>query len=172
MKNATAKNDIQVIQKVLEEYLGKRKAAKVAVEISAEISTAMQEETQHTHMEEIFYIHKDEGGAIVPTRESMVKSNVEAILNYYLEKDEVQECFKLLIGEQLLGETKATTETAEFEPTSSRKIVGKGKQDLIEYLEDQIQKHEELSDAGIHLVDDAEHAAMVVAYRDILNKIK
>ena len=99
MKNATAKNDVQVIQKALEEYLGKRKAAKVAVEIS----TAMQEETQHTHMGEVFYIHKDEVGALVLTMESTVKNKVEAILNSYLEKDEVQECFGLL------------RDTAEFE---------------------------------------------------------
>lgn len=111
MKNATAKNDVQVIQKALEEYLGKRKAAKVAVEISA----AMQEETQHTHMGEVFYIHKDEVGTLVLTMESAVKSNVETILNSYLEKDEVQECLELLISGQPMCETKATTKTGEFE---------------------------------------------------------
>ena len=111
MKNVTAKNDVQVIQKALEEYLENRKAAKVAVEISA----AMQEETQHTHMGEVFYIHKDEVGTLVLTMESAVKSKVEAILNSYLEKDEVQECLELLISGQAMCETKATTETAEFE---------------------------------------------------------
>ena len=111
MKNATAKNDVQVIQKALEEYLGNRKAAKVAVKISA----AMQEETWHTHMGEVFYINKDEVGTLVLTMESAVKSKVEAILNSYLEKDEVQECLELLISVQTMCETKATTETAEFE---------------------------------------------------------
>lgn len=110
MKNATAKNDVQAIKKVLEEYLRNRKAEKVAVEISA----AMQEETQHTHMGEVFYIHKDEVGALVLTMESTVKNKVEAILNSYLEKDEVQECFGLL-RDRKLGETKKTAEAAEFE---------------------------------------------------------
>jgi len=108
MKNATAKNDVQVIQKALEEYLGNRKAAKVAVEISA----AMQEETQHTHKGEVFYIHKDEVGALVLTMESNVKNQVGAILNPYLEKDEVEEFLEWLMGEQPLD---ATAETAEFE---------------------------------------------------------
>lgn len=103
MENAIAKNDVQVIQKALEEFLGKRKAAKVVIEISA----VMQEETQHTH--------KGEVGALALTMESMVKSKVEAILNSCLEKDEVQECLELLIGGQPVCETKATTESAEFE---------------------------------------------------------
>ena len=108
MKNATAKNDVQVLQKALEEYLGNRVAAKVAVEISA----AMQEETQHTHKGEVFYIHKDEVGALVLTMESNVKNQVGAILNPYLEKDEVEEFLEWLMGEQPLD---ATAETAEFE---------------------------------------------------------
>lgn len=44
MKKATVMSEVQGIQKVLEEYLGNLKAAKVAVEISV----AMQGETQHT----------------------------------------------------------------------------------------------------------------------------
>jgi len=108
MKNATAKNDVQVLQKALEEYLGNRVAAKVAVEISA----AMQEETQHTHKGEVFYIHKDEVGALVLTMESNVKNQVGSILNPYLEKDEVEEFLEWLMGEQPLD---ATAETAEFE---------------------------------------------------------
>lgn len=111
MKNATVKNDVQVIQKVLEEFLGNRKAAKAAVEISA----AMQEETRHTHIGEVFYIHKDEVGTLVLTMESAFKNKVEAVLNSYLEKDEVQECLELLISGQPICETKATTETAKFE---------------------------------------------------------
>ena len=55
MKKATVMNDVQGIQKVLEEYLGNRKAAKVAVEISV----AMQGETQHTHSGEVFFVHKE-----------------------------------------------------------------------------------------------------------------
>ncbi len=93
MKNATAKNDVQVmvIQKALEKFIGNRKAAKVATEISVVI----QEKTQHTHEGEV--------GALVPTMKSTAKSQVEAILSYYLEKDEVQECLEFLIGEQLFG---------------------------------------------------------------------
>lgn len=111
MKKATAGNDVQVIQKALEEYIGKRKVAKVAVEISA----VMQEETQHTHRGEVFYTHKDEDGTLVLTKNSIVKSKIEAILKSYLKKDEVEECLELLIGWQPLSETKTTVETAEFE---------------------------------------------------------
>ena len=105
---ATAKNDVQVI---MEEYIGNRKAAKVAERISA----VMQEESKYTYKGEVCYIHKDEAGALVLTMESTVKSQVEAILNFYLEKDEAQECLELLIGKQSLCATTATAETTEFE---------------------------------------------------------
>ena len=95
---ATAKNDVRVI---LEEYLGNRKAAKVAERISA----VMQEETQHTHKGEVFYIHKDEAEALVLAMESTVKSQVKAILNSYLEKDEAQESLELLMEKLHLDET-------------------------------------------------------------------
>ena len=80
MKNAVM-NEVQGIQKVMEEYLGNRKAAKVAVEISV----AMQGETQHTQ----------------------VKEKVQAILNSYLEEDEAQECIEQLMP-MADCETKAT----------------------------------------------------------------
>ena len=104
MKNATVMNEVQGIQKVLEEYLGNRKAAKVAVEISV----AMQVETQHTHSGEVFFVHKDEAGKLVLTMESEIKENVLTILNSYLEEDEAQECIEQLMAENC--ETKATTE--------------------------------------------------------------
>jgi len=110
MKDATARNEVQVIQNVLEEFLGNRKAAKVAVDISA----TRQEETKHTHMGEVFYIHMDEVGALVLTRESTVDDRMLEILSLYLEEDEVQECMEM-IRAGILGETKNNAATTEFE---------------------------------------------------------
>ena len=105
MSKATAKNEIQV---VLQEYLGNRKAAKVAETVYAVI----QKETQHTHNGKKFFINEDSNGALVLTMESMVKEQVETILTQYLEKDEVQECLQQLIVGGILTETELT---AEFE---------------------------------------------------------
>ncbi len=104
MKNTTVMNDVQEIQKVLEEYIGKRKVAKVAVELSA----VMQRETQYTYDGEVFYVHKDEVGKLVLTMKSEIKENVLTILNSHLEEDEVQECIEQLMAGNF--ETKATTE--------------------------------------------------------------
>ncbi len=104
MKKATVMNDVQEIQKVLEEYIGKRKVAKVAVELSA----VMQRETQYTYDGEVFYVHKDEVGKLVLTMKSEIKENVLTILNSHLEEDEVQECIEQLMAGNF--ETKATTE--------------------------------------------------------------
>ena len=105
MSKATAKNEIQV---VLQEYLGNRKAAKVA----ETVYTVIQKETQHTHNGKKFFINEDSNGALVLTMESMVKEQVEKILTQYLEKDEVQECLQQLIVGGILTETELT---AEFE---------------------------------------------------------
>ena len=105
MSKATAKNEIQV---VLQEYLGNRKAAKVAETVYAVI----QKETQHTHNGKKFFINEDSNGALVLTMESMVKEQVETILTQYLEKDEVQECLQQLIVGGISTETELT---AEFE---------------------------------------------------------
>ena len=103
MSKATAE-----IQEVLQEYIGKRKAAKVAESIYA----VMQAETQHTHNGKMFFIHEDSNGALVLTMESKVKEQVETILTQYLEKDEVQECLQqLMVG----GISTETELTAEFE---------------------------------------------------------
>ena len=105
MSKATAKNEIQV---VLQEYLGNRKAAKVAETVYAVI----QKETQHTHNGKMFFINEDYNGALVLTMKSMVKEQVEKILTQYLEKDEVQECLQqLMVG----GISTETELTAEFE---------------------------------------------------------
>lgn len=105
MSKATAKNEIQV---VLQEYLGNRKAAKVAETVYAVI----QKETQHTHNGKMFFINEDYNGALVLTMKSMVKEQVEKILIQYLEKDEVQECLQqLMVG----GISTETELTAEFE---------------------------------------------------------
>lgn len=105
MIKATAKDEIQV---VLQEYLGNRKAAKVAETVYAVI----QKETQHTHNGKKFFINEDSNGALVLTMESMVKEQVEKILTQYLEKDEVQECLQqLMVG----GISTETELTAEFE---------------------------------------------------------
>ena len=105
MIKATAKDEIQV---VLQEYLGNRKAAKVAETVYAVI----QKETQHTHNGKKFFINEDSNGALVLTMESMVKEQVETILTQYLEKDEVQECLQQLIVGGISTETELT---AEFE---------------------------------------------------------
>ena len=105
MSKATAKNEIQV---VLQEYLGNRKAAKVAETVYAVI----QKETQHAHNGKKFFINEDSNGALVLTMESMVKKQVETILTQYLEKDEVQECLQQLIVGGISTETELT---AEFE---------------------------------------------------------
>lgn len=105
MSKATAKNEIQV---VLQEYLGNKKAAKVAETVYAVI----QKETQHTHNGKMFFINEDSNGALVLTMKSMVKEQVEKILTQYLEKDEVQECLQqLMVG----GISTETELTAEFE---------------------------------------------------------
>lgn len=105
MSKATAKNEIQV---VLQEYLGNRKAAKVAETVYAVI----QKETQHTHNGKKFFINEDSNGVLVLTMESMIKEQVEKILTQYLEKDEVQECLQqLMVG----GISTETASTVEFE---------------------------------------------------------
>ena len=105
MIKATAKDEIQV---VLQEYLGNKKAAKVAETVYAVI----QKETQHTHNGKMFFINEDSNGALVLTMKSMVKEQVEKILTQYLEKDEVQECLQqLMVG----GISTETELTAEFE---------------------------------------------------------
>lgn len=103
MSKATAKNEIQV---VLQEYLGNRKAAKVA-EI---VYGVIQKETQHTHNGKKFFINEDSNGALVLTMESMVKEQVETILTQYLEKDEVQECLQQLMVGGISTETELTAE--------------------------------------------------------------
>ena len=140
MKNATVMNEVQGIQKVLEEYLGNRKAAKVAVEISV----AMQVETQHTHSGEVFFVHKDEAGKLVLTMESSIKENVQAILNSYLEEDEAQECIEQLMAGN--REIKAT----EFEtikiPSSDSPV----------YAE--LLKHKPANDKEAKFIDDLKKA--------------
>ncbi len=138
MRNATVMNGVQGIQKVLEEYLGKRKAAKVAVEISV----AMQGETQHTHSGEVFFIHKDEAGKLVLTMKSTIKEDVQAILNSYLEEDEAQECI-----EQIMAcKTKAT----EFETI---KIPGSDSPVYVELL-----KHKPANIAEATFIDNLKKA--------------
>ena len=121
MKNATVMNDnVQEIRKILEEYIGKRKAAKVAVEIFA----VMQGETRHTHSGEVFFVHKDEAGRLVLTTEPVVKRNVQTLLQSYLEEDELQKCMETILTEN--NETKAT----ELDKT----ILIHGPYDLIETI--------------------------------------
>lgn len=103
MSKATAKNEIQV---VLNEYLGNKKAAKVA----EAVYEVMQTETQHTHNGKMFFINEDSNGALVLTMESMVKEHVETILTQYLEKDEVQECLEQLMVGSISTEKEMTTE--------------------------------------------------------------
>ncbi len=137
MKKTTVMNDVQKIQKVLEKYLGRRKASSVAVEISE----AIHGETQHTHNGEVFFVHKDETGKLVLSMESSVKENVLAILNSYLGKDEAQDCI-----EHLNCETK----DIEFEtikiPSSDSPI----------YAE--LIRHEPANNAEVRFIDNLKMA--------------
>lgn len=83
MSRATAKNEIQM---VIQEYLGRRKAAKVAEAVYA----VMQEEFS--------------------THNGFIKEHVETILSQNLEEDEVQECLEQLMAESISTETEMTTE--------------------------------------------------------------
>lgn len=103
MSKATAKNEIQV---VLQEYLGNRKAAKVA----ETVYVVIQKETQHTHNGKKFFINEDSNGALVLTMESMEKERVETILSQNLEEDEVQECLEQLMVVSVSTEKEMTTE--------------------------------------------------------------
>ena len=140
MKKTTVMNEVQEIQKVLEEYLGNRKAAKVAVKISV----AVQKETQHIHSGEVFFVHNDEAGKLVLTMESSVKENVQAILNSYLEKDEAQECIEQLMARNC--EIKAT----EFETI---KISGSESPIYAELL-----KHKPTNDKEAKFIDNLKKA--------------
>ena len=92
MIKATAKNEIQ---RVLEEYLGNRKAAKVAETVYAVVQT----ETEHIHNGKHFFVHEDSNGVLMLARESMVKEKVKTVLFQNLEKDEVLECLEQLMAE-------------------------------------------------------------------------
>ena len=70
MFKATVMNAVQGIQKVLEKYLGNRKAAKDAIELPV----IMQGETQHSHNGEVFFVHKDEAGNLVLTMKSLFET--------------------------------------------------------------------------------------------------
>lgn len=116
MSKATAKNDIQV---VLQEYIGNRKAKKLAEAVYA----VMHIETQHTHNGKKFFVNEDETGALVLTMESMVKKSVEAILYQNLEEDEVKECLEQLMAESNATETKkilGSIETIYVEGSDSK----------------------------------------------------
>ena len=93
MKNTV--NEVRLIRDILEEYLGNRKAEKVAVEIS----DVMHEENKYTHNGEVFYVYKNEAGKLVLTMEFPLKKNVQTILKSYLKEDEVNECLEQLMLE-------------------------------------------------------------------------
>ncbi len=94
MKETTAiKNDVQVIQKILERYMDTLDSMTAAVAILK----AMQKETKHIHDGEVFYVHKDKCGTLVLTKESVAKIQIKEILKSYVEEeDKVQKCFVLL----------------------------------------------------------------------------
>lgn len=115
MNKAAAKNDIQV---VLQEYIGNRKAKKVAEAVYA----VMQAETQYIHKGKKFFINEDETGALVLTMESMVKKSVETILYQNLEEDDVEECLEQLMAESNATETETIMgiETIHVESSDSK----------------------------------------------------
>lgn len=98
MSKTTAMNEVQV-RTVMEEYIGKRKVAKV----TEEILEVMQKKSKHTHNGKTFYIHTDEEGALVLTAESMVEGQVKQVLTSWLEEDEIEDCLKQLMGENLVN---------------------------------------------------------------------
>lgn len=118
MSKATAKNDIQG---VLKEYIGNRRATKVA----EAVYEVMQTETQHTHNGKKFFVNEDETGALVLTMESMAKKSVKAILYQNLkelEEDELEECLEQLMAASNSTETEKTMgiETIQVEGSDSK----------------------------------------------------
>ena len=122
-QKATAQNEIR---EVLQEYMGNRKAAKVAEAVYA----VLLGETQHTHNGKMFFINEDSNGALVLTIESMVKEQVATILNQNLEKDEVQECLQQLMVVDISTETELT---AEFETITVEGSDSQIYSDMLEY---------------------------------------
>lgn len=115
MRKATAKNEIQVI---LQEYLGNRKAMKVA----EAVYEVMRAGTQYTYNGKNIFINEDVNGELVLITEDMVKESVEKILYQNLEEDEVEECLEQLMSESILTETEMTMsiETIQVEGSDSK----------------------------------------------------
>ncbi len=97
MSKTSARNEVQV-RTVMEEYIGKRKVAKV----TEEILEVMQKESKHIHNGKTFYIHTDEAGALVLTAEPTIEDQVKQVLTSWLEEDEIEDCLKQLMEVNLV----------------------------------------------------------------------
>lgn len=100
MKNSTTTimNETK-IRDILCEYLGRRKAKKVA----QMIYSAIDEETKHIHNSKEFFVREDEKGELVISMKSQVAESVKEILKKNLETPEdVDECFWKIMKERFL----------------------------------------------------------------------
>lgn len=77
MKNSTTTTMNETkIRDILCEYLGRRKAEKVA----QMIYSAIEEETKHIHNSKEFFVREDEKGELVISMKSQVTESVKEIL--------------------------------------------------------------------------------------------
>lgn len=107
MNKTTNQKDVQA---VLEEYLGNKKAAKVAEALCA----VMQSESQHTHNGKTFFVSEDSNGTLVLTMESKVEEKVKKVLEKNLEPDEVDECLNKLSSKTEVSAEKTEETEIEF----------------------------------------------------------
>lgn len=94
------------IRDILCEYLGRRKAEKIAPMI---YSAMEEEETRHTHNSKEFFVREDEKGELVISMKSHVAESVKEILEKNLETPEdVDECFWKFMKKRIFTETHLT----------------------------------------------------------------
>lgn len=119
MKNSTTTTMNETkIRDILCEYLGRRKAKKVA----QMIYSAIDEETKHIHNSKEFFVREDEKGELVISMKSQVTESVKEILKKNLETPEdVDECFWKIMKERIFTETHLTKgiETIHVEGSNS-----------------------------------------------------
>lgn len=117
MKQETTMNEIE-IRDILCEYVGRRKAVKIAQMIYKE----MEKETKHIHNGRNFFVREDENGKLVLTMKSKIEDSVKWILVKNLETHkDVDECFMLIMKKSILTEKNLTRgiETIRVEGSDS-----------------------------------------------------
>ena len=117
MKQETTMNEIE-IRDILCEYVGRRKAVKIAQMIYKE----MEKETKHIHNGRNFFVREDENGKLVLTMKSKIEDSVKEILVKNLEiHEDIEECFMLIMKKSILTEKNLTRgiETIRVEGSDS-----------------------------------------------------